>query len=88
MFPSKDLDVIVEECNSHEHVLKDDYVDSNQVYRWGQSATDIIVLGIKSGASPKVMLRNMREKGCFQSVPEPTSQQLYNKIANLKKVLS
>ncbi len=27
VFPSKDLDVIVEECNSHEHILKDDYVD-------------------------------------------------------------
>ena len=26
--------------------------------------------------------------GCFQTVPEPTSQQLYNKIANMKKVLN
>ena len=88
VFPSKDLDAIVEDCNSHEHILRDDYVESNQVYRWGSSATEIIVLGIKSGASPKVIFRNMRDKGCFQSVPEPTSQQLYNKIANLKKVLN
>ena len=87
VFPCKDLDVIVEDCDSHEHILKDDYVESNQVYRWGSSATEIIVLGIKSGASPKVILRNMRENGCFQTVPEPTSQQLYNKIANMKKVL-
>ena len=88
VFPCKDLDVIVEDCDSHEHILKDDYVDSNQVYRWGSLATEIIVLGLKSGASPKVILRNMREKGCFQSVPEPTKQQLYNKIANLKKALN
>ena len=88
MFPSKDLDVIVEECNAHEHILKDDYVDSNQVYRWSPLATEIIVFGIKSGASPKVILRNMREKGCFITAPEPSMQQLYNKIANMKKVLN
>ena len=69
-------------------ILKDDYVESNQVYRWSPVATETIVFGIKSGASPKVILRNMREKGCFQSVPEPSMQQLYNKIANMKKLLS
>ena len=88
VFPSKDLDVIVEECNAHEHILKDDYVDSNQVYRWSPLATEIIVFGIKSGASPKVILRNMREKGCFTTTPEPSMQQLYNKIANMKKILN
>ena len=40
----------------------------------------------KSGASLKVILRIMRKKGCFKTVPEPTSQQLSNKIANMKKV--
>ena len=50
---------------------------------------ETIVFGIKSGASPKVILRKrMREKGCFQSVPEPSMQQLYNKIANMKKILN
>ena len=29
---------------------------------------------------------NYQELGCFQTVPEPTSQQLSNKIANMKKV--
>ena len=30
VFPSKDLDVIVEGCNSHDHTYPDDYVESNQ----------------------------------------------------------
>ena len=60
-FKSKDLDVIVEECNSHEHILKDDYVDSNQVYRWSP-----VIFGMKSGESPKVIYS---EKGCFSNCP-------------------
>ena len=59
-----------------------------QSYQWSQLATEIIVTGIKNGATPKVILRNMRDKGCFLSASEPSMIQLYNKISNLKKVLN
>ena len=88
IFPSDSLEVIVEEANIHEHVLNPDFVDSTQVYRWTPQATDIIITSIKNGATPKVILRNLRDKGCFVANEEPSQIQLYNKISHLKKVLN
>ena len=57
------------------------------VYRWSKEATNIIVIVVKNGLRPKVMLRNLRDRNCFANYREPTMIQLYNKITNIKKVL-
>ena len=51
-------------------------------------AIETIVMGIQNGATPKVMLRNMRDKNCFSDSDEPTLIQLYNKISHMKKILN
>ena len=45
-------------------------------------------MGIKNGATPKVILRNMRDKNYFTSSAEPTMMQLYNKISHFKKIMN
>ena len=45
-------------------------------------------MGIKNGATPKVILQNMRDKNCFTSSVEPTMMQLYNKISHFKKIMN
>ena len=56
----------MEEANSHEHAEDPDYTGGQStVYRWSKVATDIIVIGVKNGLRPKVMLRNMRDRNCF-----------------------
>ena len=88
IFPSDSFEVLVEEANSHEHAEDPDYTGGQStVYRWSKVATDIIVIGVKNGLRPKVMLRNMRDRNCFANYREPTMIQLYNKITNIKKVL-
>ena len=78
----------MEEANSHEHAEDPDYTGGQStVYRWSKVGTDIIVIGVKNGLRPKVMLRNMRDRNCFANYREPTMIQLYNKITNIKKVL-
>ena len=42
--------------------------------------------GVKASSTPKVILRSLRDQGCFPDGIEPTKIQLYNKIAHVKKV--
>ena len=86
VFPSDSLEVYVQETNIHEHILNPEYFDKAAVYIWTKAATETILTGIKNNARPKVILRNMRDNGCFINCPEPTSQQLSNKIAYMKKI--
>ena len=80
MFPSDSL-VFVQECNQHEYIENPDFIDKSLVFKWSHQATDIILfMGIKNGATPKVILRNIRDKNCFTSSAEPTMMQHYNKI--------
>ena len=53
---------------------------------WTKAATETILTGIKNIAWPKVILRNLRDNRCFINCPEPTPQQLSNKITYMKKV--
>ena len=76
IFPSVSLEVIVEEANIQEHVLNPDFFYSTQVYRWTPQATDIIITSIKNGATPKVILRNLLDIGCFVANEEPPQIQL------------
>ena len=88
VFPSDSSVVFVQECNQHEHIENPDFIDESLVFKWSHQATDIILMGIKNGATPKVILRNMRDKNCFTSSAEPTMMQLYNKISHLKKIMN
>ena len=78
MFPSGSSEVFVQECNQHEHIENPDFIDESLVFKWSHQATDIILMGIKNGATPKVILRNMRDKNYFTSSAEPTMMQLCN----------
>ena len=68
VFLSDSLEVFVQECNQHEHIENPDFIDKSLVFKWSQQATDIVVMGIKNWATPKVILRNMRDKNCFTSI--------------------
>ena len=78
----------MQECNQHEHIENPDFIDKSLVFKWSHQATDIILMRIKNGATPKVILQNMRDKNCFTSSAEPTMMQLYNKISHLKKIMN
>ena len=87
IFPSDSQEVIAQEVNSHSHIHDPEIVDTSSSFQWSKAATDLVAHGIKSGATPKVILRSLRDHGCFVDVQEPSMMQLYNKISHLKKVL-
>ena len=80
--------MFVQEAGRHEHIENPDYIDKSLGFRWSRLATDTITTGIQNGATPKVILRNLREKNCFSGSEEPTLIQLYNKISHLKKIMN
>ena len=88
VFPSDSLEVFVQEAGRHEHIENPDFVDKSLGFRWSRLATDTIATGIQNGATPKVILRNLRDKNCFSESEEPTLIQLYNKISHLKKIMN
>ena len=88
VFPADSLEVFVQESGRHEHIENPDFIDKSLGFRWSRLATDTIVMGIQNGATPKVMLRNMRDKNCFSDSDEPTLIQLYNKISHMKNIMN
>ena len=89
IFPCDTLEILVQTFESHYHEPKQEQQKSSTLgYRWSETENDVIVQGIKSGASPTVILRNLRDKGCYLTSEEPKRQQLYNKINHLKKVMN
>ena len=87
IFPSDSQEVIAQEVHTHSHVLNPEIVDTSTSFQWSKAATDLVAHGIKSGATPKVILRSLRDHGCFVDGQEPSMTMLYNKISHLKKVL-
>ena len=83
VFPSDSLEVFVQEAGQHDHIENPDFIDKSCGFKWSRLATDTIITGIQNGATPKVILRKMREKNCFSASDEPTLIQLYNKISHL-----
>lgn len=65
VFPSDILEVFVQEAGRHENIENPDYVDKSLGFRWSRLATDTIAIGIQIGATPKVILQNLRDKNCF-----------------------
>ena len=85
VFPSDTVEVQIYECKSHVH--EESSQKSSKVYRWSPLANSIITTGIKNGAKPKVILRNLRDQDAFGQGEEPSLNCLYNKVASMKKVL-
>ena len=56
------MEVFVQEAGCHEHIENPDFIEKSSGFRWTKLATDTIVTGIKTGATPKFILRNMRDK--------------------------
>ena len=86
IFPAVDQSVIVQETGTHMHQLDDEYVSTSVGFCWSISATEVVMNGVKASSTPKVILRALRDQGCFPDGVEPTKIQLYNKIAHVKKV--
>ena len=89
-FMSTATEVSIESNNpaeTHDHSKHaEEDIDTLKVFRWTKEQTDIITVGVKNCAKPNVILRNLREANAFGS-HKPTKQQLYNKIANTKKIV-
>ena len=85
VFPSDTVEVQVYEYKNHIH--EESSQKSSKVYRWSALANSIIATGIKNGAKPKVILRNLRDQDAFGQGEEPSLNCLYNKVASMKKVL-
>ena len=49
---------------------------------------DIIEQCVTNHGKPKVALRNMEQAGCFQDISRPSMEQVYNKMAAVKKLLN
>ena len=90
-FPTNSSEVIVQEANSHEHILDPNFVDSphNPSYMWTPQATEFIFASMKSRhplqSTPRAIMRNLRNKGYFTDDEEPSKLQLYNKMNHLRK---
>ena len=52
---SNSLEVFVQEAGCHEHIENPDFIEKSSGFRWKKLATDMIVTGIKNGATPKVI---------------------------------
>ena len=57
-------------------------------YRWSTRMNEIIEQCVANHGKPKVAIRNMEEAGCFQNINRPSMEQLYNKMAAMKKLLN
>ena len=74
------FEVFVNETGgSHVHEELTEF-STTKVFRWTKAATDVVIDGLRVGSVPKVILRTLRDHGCFIDGVEPTLTQLYNKV--------
>ena len=76
IYPSDSFEVHIHEADVCKHVVNPEYIETSQVFRWTKTATEIVANGVKTGANPTVILRLLREKGCFVSGVECSKTQL------------
>jgi hypothetical protein len=97
MYPSSDQSVKIETDDKAEHLHEPDPlygqqegVTGNISYKWTPKMTDIVTNTLVSNkGKPLWALKNMREAGCFDHLhPEPSMEQLYNKVAAVKKTVN
>ena len=48
--------------------------------KFSDGPTDVVIDGLRVGSVPKVIMRSLRDHGCFNDGIEPTLTQLYNKV--------
>ena len=79
IFPAVDQSVIVQETGAHLHQLDEEYVSTSVGFSWSISAklSEVVMNGVKASSTPKVILRSLRDQGCFPDGVEPTKIQLY-----------
>ena len=94
LFSSADQSVKVETDCRAEHVHEPDPLYGQQdggknTYKWTAKMNDIVFRNVENKGKPQVALMNMRAAGCFDHLlPEPSMEQLYNKVAGVKKSLN
>ena len=73
------------EKHNHEEDPENNLENAKQ-FRWNKEQNDIITEGVINHAKPNVIKRNLNNANAFGSV-KPSKVQLYNKIANIKKLV-
>ena len=79
------------ECQDHQHEEEAPSLLNNKKssnYRWSSRMNDIIEQCVSNHGKPKVAMRNMEQAGCFLNINRPTMEQVYNKMAAVKKSLN
>ena len=69
----------------HSHVVDQEHCLSGSSFRWTPEQTQMIVQGVTNEAKPKVIRRNMDNANLFSDGKVPTSLELSNKIAHVRK---
>ena len=77
------------DCQDHQHEEDFQYLRNKKSsnYRWSSQMNDIIDQCVTNNGKPKVAMRNMEQAGCFQNIGRPSMEQVYNKMAAVKKLL-
>ena len=71
----------------HCHEINPEYEHTGVGFRWTKSQTEIVFEGVRNGAKPKIILRNLRKAKAFNTGNEPTMPQIYNKVSHTKTLL-
>ena len=72
---------------AHNHVANADHDTEGSAFRWTREQTEMIRQGVANEAKPKVIRRNMENANLFSGGRVPTSLELNNKIAHVRKQL-
>ena len=82
-------DTVLVESNlvhpQHSHVVDREHCLAGSIFRWTPEQTKIIIQGVTNEARPKLNRRNMENGNLFSDEKIPTSLDLSNKIAHVRK---
>lgn len=78
------------DCPEHNHEVDQQSLQNkaSSSYRWSPKMIEYIEQCVINHGKPKVALRNMEDAGCFENIRRPSMEQLYNKMAAIKKALN
>ena len=69
----------------HNHEVDPEHCLAGSTFRWTLEQTQMIVQGVTNEAKPKIIRRNMENANLFSDGRVPTSLELSNKIAHVRK---
>ena len=82
-------DIVLVESNlvhpQHSHEVDPEHCLAGSTFRWTPEQTQMIVQGVTNEAKPKIIRRNMENANLFSDGRVPTSLELSNKIAHVRK---